>query len=188
MLNIPVILGSVREGRNSEKPAKFLIEKITALGHQTQLVDFKEMPLPFFDSALTPVAMKGVYPYPNVQKWSGIAQAADAFVLVFPEYNHGYNAVIKNALDWLFNEFSKKPFLLCGVSDGSFGGARAIEQMRPIVENFRAVAIREAITFSKADKLFDAEGKLLDESYNKRIDSSLENLVWWAEALKKARE
>ena len=187
MLNIPVILGSVREKRNSEAPAKYILEKIKSAGHRTELVDFKELPLPFFDSPLTPVALKGVYPYPNVQKWSEIALAADAFVLVFPEYNHGYNGVIKNALDWLFSEFSKKPFLLCGVSDGSFGGARAIEQLRPIIENFRAVAIREAITFSKADKLFDADGKLTDDGYNKRIDASLENLTWWAEALKKAR-
>ena len=187
MLNIPVILGSVRQGRASFFPAKLMLEKLKALGAQSQLVDFKEMPLPFFDSALMPVAMKGVYPYSNAQKWSEIALAADAFVIVTPEYNHGYPAVIKNALDWLYREFEKKPFGLVGVSDGSYGGARALEQLRPIIENFGAFAIRETVNFTKAPSMFNENGKLVDESYLKRIDNFLNSLFTLAEAMKPIR-
>ena len=187
MLNIPVILGSVRQGRASFFPAKLMLEKLKALGAQSQLVDFKEMPLPFFDSALMPVAMKGVYPYSNAQKWSEIALAADAFVIVTPEYNHGYPAVIKNALDWLYREFEKKPFGLVGVSDGSYGGARALEQLRPIIENFGAFAIRETVNFTKAPSMFNENGKLVDESYLKRIDNFLKSLFTLAEAVKPIR-
>ena len=151
------------------------------------MVDFKEMPLPFFDSALMPVAMKGVYPYSNAQKWSEIALAADAFVIVTPEYNHGYPAVIKNALDWLYREFEKKPFGLVGVSDGSYGGARALEQLRPIIENFGAFAIRETVNFIKAPSMFNENGKLVDESYLKRIDNFLKSLFTLAEAVKPIR-
>ncbi len=187
MLNIPVVLGSVREGRQSYYPAMFLVEKIQSLGHTSQLVDFKAMPLPFFNSELMPVALKGKYPDVNVQKWSEIALKADALVLVLSEYNHSFSGVIKNALDWLYKEFEKKPFGLTGVSEGAFGGVRAIEHIRPVIENFGALALREVITFSKAPSLFDAQGKLVDESYNKRADNFLASLVLHAETLKPLR-
>ncbi len=187
MLNIPVILGSVREGRKSYFPAQFLVEKIQSLGHTSELVDFKTLPLPFFNSELMPVALKGKYPDANVQKWSEIALKADAFVLVLSEYNHSFSGVIKNALDWLYKEFEKKPFGLTGVSEGMFGGVRAIEHMRPVIENFGAMALREVVTFGKIESLFDAQGKLLDESYHKKIDSFLTSLVLHAETLKPIR-
>lgn len=183
-LNIPVILGSIREGRKSEAPAKFLVEKIKALGHESQLVDFKQMPLPFFDNALMPVQMKGKYPTDNIQKWSEIAYNADGYVIVTPEYNHGYPAVLKNALDWLYLEFDHKPVGLVGVSDGLTGGARVIEQLRPIMENFTMYAIRETIMFAKAQDIFDPSGKLLDESYNKKVDGLLKSLIASAEIMK----
>lgn len=183
-LNIPVILGSVREGRRSYSPAKLMVEKIEALGYKTQLVDFKEMPLPFLDSALQPEKLKGKYPYPNVQKWSGIAAEADAFVIVAPEYNHGYSGVLKNALDWLYKEFDHKPVGLCGVSNGAVGGARMIEQLRPIMENFTMYAIRETVMFASVQNVFDDSGKLVDESFNKKIDGFLQSLIKSAEIMK----
>ncbi|MBL8029692.1 MAG: NAD(P)H-dependent oxidoreductase [Candidatus Doudnabacteria bacterium] len=184
---IPVILGSVREGRRSIDPAKLMVERIKAMGHESVLVDFKEMPLPFFDSAVVPVAMKGVYPNENAQKWSGIALKADAFVLVVSEYNHGYSAVLKNALDWLYMEFSKKPFGMVGVSDGKFGAMRAMEQLRSVIENFGAFAIREVVPFGPVQDAFDQSGKLIDESYNKKIEGLLTNLVEFAGAMKPIR-
>lgn len=184
MLNIPVILGSVREGRRSEAPAKYIAEKIKELGHLTQVVDFKVMPLPFFDNVLMPVQMKGKYPEPNIQKWSDVAYNADAFVIVTPEYNHGYPAVLKNALDWLFLEFDHKPVGLVGVSDGLTAGARVIEHLRPILENFTMFALRETVMFNISDKTFDATGKLLEESYVKKVDGMLKALVKVAEVMK----
>ncbi len=187
MLNIPVVLGSVREGRRSLAPAELIVEKIQELGATSQLVDFKELPLPFFDSPIPPVGLKGVYPYPNVQKWSEIALSADAFVIVTPEYNHSFPAIIKNALDWLYKEFEKKPFGLVGVSDGSYGGSRAIEHLRPVIENFGAFAIRETVNFTKAPTMFNEQGNLIDEAYLKRIDNFLKSLILHAETLKPIR-
>lgn len=183
-LNIPVILGSIREGRRSLFPARLINEKIKELGHESVLVDFLELPLPFFNSPLVPVQMNGKYPHPNVQKWSDVAYAADAFVIVSPEYNHGYSAVLKNALDWLFLEFDHKPVGLVGVSDGIYAGARAIEQLRPVLENFNMHAMRETVMFGKAQDIFDAKGVLLDEAYLKRINSFLDKLVKSAEIMK----
>ena len=187
MLNIPVILGSVREGRRSIHPAKWMVEKLKAAGVETRLVDFKELPLPFFDSALMPLSLKGKYPHENVQKWSSIALAADAFVLIVSENNHSYTAVLKNAIDWLYREYDKKPFGLVGVSDGTFAGARAIEHLRPVIENFGAVGIRETLMFGKVQTIFNEQGNLLDESYNKRVENFIQVLTSTAEVLKPLR-
>lgn len=187
--NIPVILGSVREGRKSEAPAKYIVEKIKTAGHQTRLVDFKELSLPFYDAPTVPVVyFKSQYPNAEAQKWSEIAKAADAFIIVSPEYNHGYTAVLKNALDWGYLEFEKKPFGLVGVSNGAVGGARMIESLRLVIENFGAVSMRETIMVGPVQNYFDNNGTLIDESLNKKIDGLLASLTWWAEALRKARE
>ena len=188
MLNIPVILGSVREGRKSEAPAKYILEKVKAAGHQTQLVDFKELPLPFYDGSTVPVVYyKKQYPHPNAQKWSEIARAADGFVIVSPEYNHGYTAVIKNALDWGYLEFEKKPFGIVGVSNGTTSGARMIENLRPIIQNFNAMSIRETVMIGPVERYFDNDGKLINPELDKKIEGLISGLTWWGEALKFAR-
>jgi NAD(P)H-dependent FMN reductase len=184
---IPVVLGSVREQRRSLAPAKLLVEKIIEAGHESELVDFKEMPLPFYDLPTVPVALKGKYPNENAQKWSNIANRADAFVLIVSEYNHGYSAVLKNALDWLYMEFNRKPFGLVGVSDGKYGAMRGMEQLRQVIENFGAVAMREVVPFGPVQDAFSDDGKLIDESYLKKIDGLLKVLVEFAEALKPIR-
>lgn len=186
MLNIPVVLGSVRDERRSLDPAKVMVERLKAAGHESLLVDFKELPLPFFDSAIVPVGLKGVYPNENAQKWSNIALKADAFVLIVSEYNHGYSAVLKNALDWLYMEFTKKPFGMVGVSDGKYGGMRAMEQLRQVIENFGAFAIREVVAFGPVQDAFK-DGVLIDEAYNKKIDILVKNLAEFAGAMKPIR-
>jgi len=187
MLNIPVILGTVRQGRKSIFPAKLMVKSLQTVGVESQLVDFKELPLPFLDSLEEPSDLNKKYPYPNVQKWSGIADSADAFVFIVPEYNHGFPAVLKNALDWLYPEFERKPVGLVGVSSGILGGARAIEHTRPIIETFSMFAIRETVLFGKVQNLFDQQGKLLDEVYLKKVDGLIKSLVWSAQAMKAAK-
>jgi NAD(P)H-dependent FMN reductase len=186
-LNIPVILGSVRENRKSIFPAKLMVEKLKQAGIESQFVDFKELPLPFVYSDPVPSELNGQYPDPNVQKWSAIAETADAFVIVAPEYNHGYPAVLKNALDWLYPEFDHKPVGLVGVSNGAVGGARVIEQLRPVIDAFAMFAIRETVMFAKVQNVFDESGKLVDVLYDKKIDGLIKSLVLSAEAMKAAR-
>jgi NAD(P)H-dependent FMN reductase len=186
-MNIPIILGSVREGRKSEMVARLMFEKVQALGHETQIVDFKELQLPFLDSPLEPSDYNKNYPYEVVNQWSRIADAADAFVFVAPEYNHGYSGVLKNALDWLYPEFNRKAAGLVGVSSGKVGGARAIEQLRTICGNFGMYDIKETVMFAPAKDAFNEAGMLTDESYNKRIDGFLKSLVIAGEAMRAAR-
>lgn len=186
-LNIPVVCGSVRVKRNSLIVSRYFAKRLQDAGHNSMVVDFVELPLPFVNSDPNPSKLKKQYPDANVQKWSAIADAADAFILVAPEYNHGISAVLKNALDWLYPEFKHKPVALVGVSDGAGSGIRAVEQLRPLMANFSMYDIREGVNFASAQNVFDADSNLLDESYLKRIDGLLTSLAQVAEVMKALR-
>ena len=187
-LNIAVVCGSVREGRQSIHAANFLVDQLKARGVDAHLVDFKDFPLPFIYTPEEPSKLKGAYPDKNVKVWSDIAKAADGFVFVAPEYNHGYTGVLKNALDWLYHEFERKAAGLVGVSSGLVGGARAIEQLRTLMGSFAMYDIRETIMVRNASKVFDGSGKLIDEELLKQVPKFIDSLLFAAQALKIARE
>jgi NAD(P)H-dependent FMN reductase len=187
-LNIAVVCGSVRDNRNSLTVSKYFVKKLQATGHTGTLVDFVELPLPFVNSDPNPSKLNKNYPDPNIQEWSRIADAADAFIFVAPEYNHGLSGVLKNALDWLYPEFKHKPAALVGVSNGASAGIRAVEMLRPIMAVFAIYDIREGVNFASAQNVFDADANLLDESYQKRIDGMIDSLAKVAEVMKGLRQ
>lgn len=182
-IKIVVICGSTRPKRKSIHVANIIVQQLEDRGVETRLVDFSLLPLPFvIDESGT---FKGQYPDANVQAWSGIAQAADGFIIVSPEYNHGYPGVLKNALDWLYDEFDKKPVGIVGVSSGLVGGARMIEQLRTIAGNFGMYDIKETVMVRNSHQTFDESGKLLDDKWLKQVPKFLDSLLWTTKALKK---
>ena len=125
MTIISVIVGSTREGRFSEKPAKWILQHLKKRdGVDARLLDLRDFPMPFFDQPVTP-AMPGRPPFKNevVQRWTAAIAQSDGFVFVTPEYNYGPSAVLKNAIDWVYPEWHRKA--ACFVSYGSAMGARA---------------------------------------------------------------
>lgn len=183
-LQIVVICGTVREKRMSIHAANFLVEQFKTAGVRVSLVDFTELPLPFINTPLEPSEYKGNYPDANVTQWSQIAKAADAFVIVTPEYNHGYPGVLKNALDWLYDEYDMKPLGLVGVSSGLVGGARAIEQLRELAGGFGMYDIKPTIMVRTVSKVFDEQGKLIDEKLLKQVPKFVETLITAAKMMK----
>jgi NAD(P)H-dependent FMN reductase len=170
-MNIAVILGTTREGRQSIHAAKYVLKRLKDVGHESQLVDFLELPLPFMTSAVEPSKLGKVYPDPHVQSWSNIADAADGFIFVTPEYDHGYPAVLINAIHWLSPEFDGKACGLVGVSSGPVGGARVIEHLRPIMGAMGMYDVRQTVMFRSVKDVFNQEtGELLDQSYEKQVD------------------
>jgi NAD(P)H-dependent FMN reductase len=142
-LNIQVILGSTRQGRFGDKPAHYVLGELQKRADvRAELVDLMDWPLPFFDHPVSPMRAKITEPA-IVAKWAAKVGEADGYVIVTPEYNHGYPAVLKNALDWVYTEWTKKPVGFVGY--GSTGGARAIEQLRQVVIELEMVPIREAL-------------------------------------------
>lgn len=178
-LFIPVILGTTRQGRASENVAKFVFSEVEKReGVETELIDLRNLKFTTDDAG---EAIKEA-------RFSATCARADALVLVVPEYNHGYPGLLKHALDTNLKEYIHKAVGVCGVSAGSFGGTRVIENLLPVLRELGLVTIFWDGTFSSAQKLFDTQGRLLDDAYVRRIDQFLKELIWMAKVLRYGRE
>lgn len=178
-LYIPVILGTPRKGRASENVARFVLGEVgRRRGVETELIDVRELPLAADDEG---EAVKD-------SAFSSKMSRADALVIVVPEYNHGYPGLLKHALDSNLKEYIHKAVGLCGVSAGGFGGTRVIQNLLPVLRELGLVTIFWDGNFSAAHKLFDDDGRLLDESYVRRLDKFLKELIWMARTLRHGRE
>ena len=128
---IYIIVGSIREGRTAIKIANWIDQAINELSLndiQTEIIDLKEWALPIFAGAHPPAT--GVYDQPKQQQWADKIAAADAFILISPEYNHGYSPALKNALDYVAKEWQGKPAAYVGY--GATNGSRSIDQLRQV--------------------------------------------------------
>ena len=178
-LFIPVILGTVRKGRASENVAKFVHEETKKReGVTTELIDLRDLKIAVDDAGET---IKDA-------ALSATIERADGLILVVPEYNHGYPGMLKHVLDSNLKEYIHKAAGICGVSAGGFGGTRMIENLLPVLRELGLVTIFWDGNFSGAQKLFDADGKILDQSYVKRIDKFLGELIWMSKVLRHGRE
>ena len=195
-LNLHVIIGSTRQNRFSEKPAHYVFDELQKQeGIEAELVDLRDWPLPFFDEPVSPSANKGNYSNELAKKWAAKVGEADGFIIVTPEYNHGYPAVLKNALDWVFPEWKGKPVGF--VSYGNAGGARSVEQLRQVVIELYMHPIRNAIhlpseiyravlneTVPVNPELFKP---LRESPAGDRLQTLFDELIGLAQSLKAAR-
>lgn len=141
---IQIIIGSTRQGRYSDKAAQWLLEELKKETQvEAELVDLRDYTLPFFDEPISPMRGNGTYTKPEVQKWADKIKSADAYIMITPEYNHGYSAVLKNAIDHLYPEWNYKPVGF--LSYGAAGGARAVEQMRQVVVELKMLPVKDAL-------------------------------------------
>jgi NAD(P)H-dependent FMN reductase len=178
-LFIPIILGTARRGRQSENVARFVFEQTKKRADiETELIDVCELPMKLDDAG---EQMKD-------PKFSATIQRCDGLIIVTPEYNHGYPGLLKHALDMNLEEYIHKAVGICGVSAGPFGGARVIEGLLPVMRELGLVTIFWDVNFGNVQKLFDEQGKLLDESYFRRLDKFLNELIWMARVLRYGRE
>ncbi|TSC78528.1 MAG: hypothetical protein G01um101433_193 [Parcubacteria group bacterium Gr01-1014_33] len=179
-LFIPILLGTAREGRRTENAARFVFEQAKKDGRfKTRFLDVRDfVMIPKTDGAVSEEKSK---------EWKEIVTRADGLIIVSPEYNHGYPGELKLMLDQLYDEYNRKPAAICGTGAG-MGGARMVEALRMSLVEFQMVPIRTAVYFSNIKTLFDENGKIKDESYGERLKKLFDELVWYAEALKVARE
>jgi NAD(P)H-dependent FMN reductase len=178
-LFIPLILGTAREGRQSENVARFVFEQTKKRADvETELIDVRELPMKLDDAG---EQMKD-------PKFSAAIERCDGLIIVAPEYNHGYPGLLKHALDMNLKEYIHKAVGICGVSAGPFGGARVIEGLLPVMRELGLVAIFEDVNFGNVAKIFGDQGNLLDQNYVRRLDKFLNELVWMARVLRHGRE
>lgn len=178
---IPVILGTSRPNRESIKPANFMMDMLrTYPDVTTELVDPLNLKLPFegYDNSVRD---------PNL---SALVAKADAFVIVTPEYNHSYPGGLKRLLDSESHSknFVHKPVGFVGVSDGPWGGVRAIEALTPVARDLGLVLCSKDVQFANTPELFDENGKIKDlESYDRRARKMLDELMWLTKVLADGR-
>ena len=186
---IAVIISSTRPTRFGDKPAKWIADHAAARGDlDVEIVDLVDYDLPLFDAPASDLWM----PTPNevAAKWQAKLNEFDGFIIVTAEYNRSITGALKNAIDWAYKPFIRKAVAFVGY--GSVGGARAVEHLRNIMVELQAVPVRQAIHIGGSDFLPIMFGqKTWDETkgnFDQFVPDVLENLVWWTNATKTARE
>ncbi|REJ79352.1 MAG: NADPH-dependent oxidoreductase [Acidobacteria bacterium] len=180
-VNIPVLLGTPRKGRQSDHVARWVLKKAEERKDiEPQLFDVRDFDLPADHYGME---IKDRFP-----EWRDAIIDADGLIVVTPEYNHGYPGTIKAVLDLLLKEYIHKAVGLVGVSAGPWGGTRVIESLVPAVRELGLAVTFTDLNFPKVGDKFDDEGNLLDDSFEKRADSFFDELVWMARTLRWGRE
>ncbi|HEX4208029.1 MAG TPA: NAD(P)H-dependent oxidoreductase [Ktedonobacteraceae bacterium] len=187
--HILVIFGSTRQGRRGEVVVNWLMDRLARRIDATcELVDLRNVSLPFFDSPALPGYGHIV---PEAEQWAAQVDRADGFIFVTPEYNYGYPAVLKNAIDHLYLQWVHKPAAI--VHYGGFSsGYRVAEQLRLVLIELKMVPIREQVGISLvpgvvpnvSDAPDSPSGAFLDRAFNGMVTE----LLWWARVLIPARE
>jgi NAD(P)H-dependent FMN reductase len=185
---LAIVIGSIRPNRFAAHAAEWIERVATESGmFDVQIIDLKEYPLPIFAEEMSPAYAPSKDEAAG--RWQKKMAEFDAYIFTAAEYNRGPPAVLKNALDYAYNEWTNKPVAFVGY--GGVGGARAIEQLRLNAIELQMAPIRTAVHI-----LFPAylavvkEGKKLSEFdyLNQSAKDMLHQLLWWTNALKNARE
>lgn len=180
MVRIPVILGSVRYGRRSERVARFLVAELEARDDvETELLDLVEYDFPIFRERLRYLED----PPDNLVDFAERVDRGDALIIVSPEYNKTYPAALKNALDALGPEVKNKPIGIATVSVGAFGGLVCVQALRMTMLNLGAVPVPGYFPVPHADQNFDEDGTPTDPKYRERADRLIDELIEFATAL-----
>jgi NAD(P)H-dependent FMN reductase len=187
MPTLTIIIGSTRPGRGGLPVARWFAER--ARGHggfDVVVVDLAELGLPLLDEPEHPRLRR--YTRQHTKDWSAMVEASDAFVLVAGEYNHGYPAPLKNALDYLHHEWRYKPvgFVSYG---GVAAGTRAVQQLKQVVTALRMLPLFEAVNIPFYRQFLDDEDQVqANEVMEQAAIAMLDELARTAAALRPLRE
>ena len=193
MLNVKLIVGSTREGRSADLVAPWLIRTLEARQDLTlELLDLRDWELPIFRETLATVGdpHDPTFSSPIVREWNARIASGDAYIFLTPEYNHSVPAVLKNAIDSVFATFGfrNKPFGCVSYSGSIAGGSRAVEHLAHIGVEAEMVPLRNNLLFPRVGDAFDKAGEPKDPMSNLALTIFLDDLVWWGNALKTARQ
>lgn len=181
-LVIPILLGTVRDERRSEWVARAVLARAQARGWDSRLFDPREWP---FGNLVRREWEMDPRP-PRVAEFVDEMARADGFLIVSPEYNYGYPGTLKNMLDALYDEWNRKPFAVVGVG-GISGGLRMMEHLRGVVAGLGAVSVPHSVPVQFVEKTWGPDGPTDGTDWRPRFDKLLDELAWYAHALKAAR-
>jgi len=186
MYNLKIITASTRPGRKGPALANWIFDMAKKHTEFTvELLDLAEINLPFLDEPNHPSMQK--YTKDHTKKWSATIAAADAFIFVTPEYNFGYPASLKNALDFLYNEWTYKPVAFVSYG-GIAGGTRSMQALKQVISAMNMVPVLEAVNVPFFTKYIDEQNKFnADEIIQKSAEGMLKELGRWTETLQQMR-
>lgn len=186
-LRIGIVISTTREGRFGDKPAAWVHDIAAARGDlAVEIVDLREYPMPLFQEAASPA-----YVPPKdeaARRWGQKVAELDGFIFVTAEYNRGPPAALKNALDYAYKEFNRKPAAFVGY--GGVGGARAVEQLRLICIELQMAPTRSGVYIGGADFIgMYMQGKTFADMphLDPTATAMLDELAWWTNVLRQAR-
>lgn len=187
--NILVFAGSAREGSYNKKLARVAAAAVDACGGKAVYIDLRDMPMPLFDEDLE--ARDGEHP--NAKRFKDYLKVCDGFIIASPENNSTYSALLKNAIDWAsrrrpgearFACFAGKYAAIMSASPGQLGGLRGLLNLRALLANIQVTVLPDQLAVSGADKAFDDNGSLRDQSQAEAVQAIAARLVSLISALK----
>lgn len=182
-LRIAVIIGSTRPGRVGAGVAEWVHGQAAGRDAQYEIVDIADFNLPVYDEPM-PAAM-GNYQHEHTKKWAEKISQFDGFVFVIPEYNHSVNGALKNAIDFIYAEWTNKAAGF--VSYGSGGGLRAVEHLRGIAAELQIADVRTHVSFLLATDFKDWSELQPSDHHAESLQTLFDQLEAWAGALKPLR-
>jgi NAD(P)H-dependent FMN reductase len=183
-LRLAVIVGSTRDGRIGADVGRWAAQAATDHGgFVVDWIDLADVDLGDRQSAAHP--RSGRYTA-GVAAFAARIEAADAFLIVTPEYNHGYPAALKHALDAVYAEWGGKAAAFVSYG-GMSGGLRAVEQLRQVLAELQVATTRDGVSISMAGRRFDGSQLRDDTGETAALKRTLDQLHWWGAALADAR-
>jgi NAD(P)H-dependent FMN reductase len=176
MPTLQILIASTRPGRVGLPVAQWFEGRARAHGgFDIDVVDLAEVRLPFMDEPNHPRLRE--YTHQHTRDWSARVQSADAFAFVMPEYNYGFNAPLKNALDYLHYEWSYKPVGLVSYG-GVAAGTRAAQMIKQVVTTLKMTPLVESVSIPFVAQFLDEEGKVqANETMEQSAEAMLGELV-----------
>jgi NAD(P)H-dependent FMN reductase len=184
MLKIGIIVGSTRPGRVGEQVARWVYEQAKSrTDAELELVDIEDFHLPLLDEPVPPSLDK--YSKEHTKAWAAKIAPLDAFVFVTPEYNHGTSGALKNAIDFIYKEWTNKAAGF--VSYGSNGGSRAVESLRLVMAELQIADVRAQVLLYLASDFENYKTFLPKPQHEQSLKTLLDQVVAWGNALKPLR-
>lgn len=185
-LRCGIIVGSTRPGRLGASVASWVAKGFEGRPDiEARVLDLRDFDIPYYEHDKPASRLPDEeLPHP----WAREIKRCDCFIVVAPEYNHGFPAVLKSALDAVYHPWVRKPMAIASYGGWS-GGSRAAEQLRLVACELQMAPVRSAVVIQFAYNHFDAEGgaKEMDATLPS-LTAMIDDLVWWGSALKDARE
>jgi NAD(P)H-dependent FMN reductase len=187
MFSLKIIIASTRPGRKGPLIGSWIFELAKQnTAFEVTVLDLAIINLPFFDEPHHPRLKH--YQHEHTKNWSKIIDSADAFIIVTPEYNYGYPAPIKNALDFLYHEWNYKPVAFVSYG-GVAAGTRCVQMLKQVVTEQKMMPLVESVNVPFfMNYISEGEEFVPDDGINKSADTMLSELLKWTEALKTMRK